>query len=146
MKKVFLFLIACIITSASFAQAGADKLLGVYFLEHGGDKSKVRVTKNADNTYKFQVFWMEKMYDKEGKLRVDKKNPDVSKQNTRADQIVLIKSLTYKDNVWKDGKIYDPTRGKFFDVEVKFKDAETLAVKGSWGIFSQTVYWKKLKE
>ncbi|MBR0503536.1 MAG: DUF2147 domain-containing protein [Paludibacteraceae bacterium] len=147
MRKSLSLLFFFFLSLSCFAQSAGDKLLGVYFLEHDGDRSKVRITKNPNNTYKVQVFWMENMYDKNGKLRVDQKNPDVSKRNTRADQIVLIKDLTYhKEGVWKDSKIYDPTRGSFFTVELKFKDAETLAVKGSWGIFSKTIYWKKLKE
>ncbi|MBP5423465.1 MAG: DUF2147 domain-containing protein [Paludibacteraceae bacterium] len=146
MKKIISIISLLLLVSYSFAQSAGDKLIGVYYLEHDGDRSKVRFTKNSDNTYKGQVIWMEKTRDEKGNLRVDKKNPDASKRNTPADRIVLIPSVTYKDGVWANGQIYDPTRGKFFTVELKFKDDETLAVKGSWAIFSQTIYWKKLKE
>lgn len=147
MKRVLLILSALLIATVSFAQSSpGDKILGIYAVDSGDDRSKARVTKNSDNSYRFQIFWMEKMTDSKGNIRRDVKNPDINKRNTRADQMVIIDRVTYKDGVWGDGQIYDPTRGKYFRVEIRFKDENTLAVKGMWGIFSQTVYWPKLKE
>ncbi|MDO4215088.1 MAG: DUF2147 domain-containing protein [Bacteroidales bacterium] len=68
----------------------------------------------------------------------------VSGAFAQADQIVLIDKVTYKNEKWADGKIYDPTSGKVFTVTLYFKDAKTLTVKGSIGPFFQRMYWTKM--
>ena len=146
MKKLFFSLLLSLVALAGFAQSAGDKLVGIYYIDHDGEHSKVKFTKTSNNTYQGQVIWLENAKDKDGNPRKDIKNPDKSKRNVPADQIVLIEKVSYKDGVWTDGEIYDPTRGKSFNVELRFKDAKTLAVKGSWGFFSQTVYWTKLEE
>lgn len=146
MKKATFTILLSLLTLIGFAQSAGDRIIGVYALEHNGEHSKVRFTKTGDNSYQGQVIWLDTVKDKNGKIRTDIKNPDEKKRNVRCDQIVLIDKVSYKDGVWAEGKIYDPTRGKFFTVELKFKDAKTLAVKGSWAFFSQTIYWTKLDE
>ena len=60
--------------------------------------------------------------------------------------IVIIDKVKYDGKgTWKDGKIYDPTRGRYFTVALSFKDENTLAVRGSVAFIGKTVYWKKLK-
>lgn len=65
----------------------------------------------------------------------------------QADKIVLIDNVTYnaKSNTWKGGQIYDPTSGKTFKVELYFKDAKTLTVKGMLGPFFERMYWTKIQ-
>lgn len=122
-----------------------DRILGVYSAERDGNLSRVRITKNGDG-YRAQVIWLDRPNDAQGKPRLDIHNPDPKKRTVRADQVVLIEKVTYRDGVWEDGEIYDPTSGKSYTVEVKMKDSDTLAVKGSLLLFSQTVYWKRIKE
>ena len=61
-----------------------------------------------------------------------------------ADKIVIIDKVTYEDGIWQNGKIYDPTSGKTYKVEIRFSDAKTLEVKGKLGPFFKKVYWTKL--
>ena len=100
--------------SASIASAstnGGDRILGVYKAVKDGAVSKVRISKIGDNTYKAQVFWLEKDKNPDGSLRTDLKNPDPAKRKTPSNQIVLIESVSYdsKEGVWNNGNIYDPT-------------------------------------
>jgi len=144
MKKAILFVVCCLMVSiTTFAQNSGDKILGTYRAVQDGNVSKVKFTKNG-NGYKAQIIWLEHPNNPDGTPKLDKKNSDKNKRSVRADQIVLIDKITYKDGVWSNGKIYDPTKGKSFNVEVKFKDAKTLQVTGSLLIFSQTVEWTKL--
>ena len=147
MKKFLLMLIACMMVGMSaFAQSNAgDKIIGTYKAIQDGNVSKVKISK-VGNGYKAQVIWLEEPNNADGTPKTDKKNPDASKRNNPADKIVLISKVTYdsKSNTWGNGKIYDPTKGKSFKVEIKFKDDKTLQVKGSLAIFSQTVTWTKL--
>lgn len=144
MKKVLLTLIVCLMAGISaVAQSDGDKIIGTYKAVQEGNVSKVKISKNGDG-YKAQIIWLEHPNNPDGTPKLDKKNPDKAKRNVHADKIVLVDKIKYKGGVWKDAKIYDPTKGKSFDVEMKFKDSKTLQVKGSLLIFSQTVEWIKL--
>ena len=79
---------------------------------------------------------------------MDIKNPDPAKRNTPSDQIVLIENVSYvaEDNEWKNGKIYDPTKGDVYRVVINFQDDKTLRVRGFLGPFSKSLYWYKLDE
>lgn len=131
------------ITSA-FAQA--DKVVGEYKAVRNGVTSKVKIFK-YNGGYRAQVMWVDNLKKADGSIRLDEKNPDKSKRNVRADQIVLIDKVVYneKDGEWAKGKIYDPTNGKTFTVTLYFKDDKTLTVKGSIGPFFERMYWTKTK-
>ncbi len=144
MKKALLTLIVCLMAGISaVAQSDGDKIIGTYKAVQDGNVSKVKISKNGDG-YKAQIIWLEHPNNADGTPKLDKKNPDKAKRSLHAGMIVLVDKIKYKGGVWKDAKIYDPTKGKSFDVEMKFKDAKTLQVKGSLLIFSQTVEWTKL--
>ncbi len=143
MKKLFFALLCCFVTVAAMAQNKADDILGTYKVKQNGENSKVVFKKKGDG-YTCQVIWLENMKEKDGSPRTDKKNPDKAKRNTPSDKIVLIDKVTYEDGQWTNGKIYDPTRGKFFKVTITFKDSKTLKVRGSWGPIGETVYWTKI--
>ena len=148
MMKQTIITLACLfaMVAPSFAQNFAgDKIIGTYWVEQDGDKSKVRFSKTDANTYKAQIIWIEKTKDEKGNLRTDMKNPDKAKRQTPASKIVLIEKVSFKNGIWTDGEIYDPTRGKSFTVNIWFDNANTLCVKGSFGPFSEKVYWKKLE-
>ncbi len=127
--------------SGAFAQA--DKVVGTYKAVRNGVTSKVKVFKYQDG-YRAQVIWVDNLKMEDGSNRLDVKNPDPAKRKVQADQIVLIDKVTYKNEKWADGKIYDPTSGKVFTVTLYFKDAKTLTVKGSIGPFFQRMYWTKI--
>ena len=113
-----------------------------------GAVSKVRISKIGDNSYKAQVFWLEKDKNADGSIRTDLKNPDPAKRKTPSNQIVLIESVSYdsKEGVWNNGNIYDPTSGKVYKTVVDFTDEKTLRVRGYLGPFSKSLYWHKIEE
>ena len=142
MKKI-VFLFAMMLMSISgFAQA--DKIIGAYKTVRNGDNSKVRVTKKG-NTYQAQVIWVDNLHNPDGTIKRDDKNPDASKRNTPADQIVIIESVTYNDGKWEKGRIYDPTKGKTYKVVLDFKSPTSLRVRGYIGPFSESMYWTKIE-
>ncbi|MCF0196767.1 MAG: DUF2147 domain-containing protein [Bacteroidaceae bacterium] len=143
MRRILGLLVAIIACVAAFAQA--DKVCGIYQVNHDGRESTVKVFKMSDGKYRAQVTWVKNLKNPDGSVRTDSKNPDKSKRKVTADKIVLIESVSYdaEDNVWNDGKIYDPTSGKSYNVTLSFKDEKTLIVKGSWGPFSKKVVWIK---
>ena len=151
MKKILMMIFCAMMLTPALAQGlndNGDNILGEYLTERGGTKSKVRVTKNADGTYKAQVFWVEKLYDESGNKRKDEKNPDKSLRNVDVDQIVLVKGLKYiaEDKEWGDAKIYDPTMGIKVNATAEFTDANTLKLRGTIMGIGKTLYWKRISE
>lgn len=145
MMKRFLmtiaFSVACI--CAVFAQA--DRIVGEYQCVHDGVDSRIKIFKYADG-YRAQCVWVSNLKMEDGSLRRDVKNPDPAKRNVTTDKIVIIDKVKFDGkDTWKDGKIYDPTRGRYFTVTLSFKDEKTLAVRGSVAFIGKSVYWKKLK-
>jgi uncharacterized protein (DUF2147 family) len=151
MKK-FLFTLMCAVlfvstTTAQDLNSKGDNIIGEYLYVKESGQSKIRFTKAADGTYTAQVFWVENDIDANGAKRKDTKNPDSKLRSVDLDKVVLIKGLKYDadDKEWTDSKIYDPSSGKTYSVDIEFKDANTLKVYGNiWGI-GKTVYWKKIK-
>ena len=149
--KRFLCLVAVGIYALSTALAASgnsgDRILGVYKAEKDGAVSKVRISKTGENTYRAQVFWIENETNPDGSIRTDRKNPDPAKRSTPSSQVVLIESVSYdaEEQKWQDGQIYDPTSGKTYKVVIVFDDPTTLRVRGYWGPFSSSMYWKKIE-
>ena len=144
MKKV-MSLITCLLMVAVSITAQTDKIVGNYKVERNGVASKVKIYKH-ENGYRAQVTWVDNLKKEDGSIRTDEKNPDKNKRNVRADQIVLIDKVTYdaKDNVWTNGKIYDPTNGKTYKVKLWFDGDKVLKMRGYIGPFFDTSEWKKI--
>lgn len=143
-KRVLLMVLMALFTcTGMMAQSAGDKILGTYHVVRNGQESKVKVTKNG-NGYKAQVCWLKEPNNPDGTPKRDLKNSDKSKRNTLSSEIVLIEKVTYENGEWKNGQVYDPTKGKTFNVVLKFEGDKTLKVKGNWGPFSSTSTWTKL--
>ena len=124
-----------------------DNIVGLYSTVHGGENTKIRVTKTGD-TYMAQVVWVENRLDKKGNVRLDEKNPDKSLRSVECDKIVLMKNLKYDSSkkMWGDTKIYDPTRGINANVKCSFSDDGVLFVKGSLLGITVTLKWIPIRE
>ena len=137
---MFVMLLAC---TGAMAQSAADKIVGNYKVIRNGQESKVKVFK-YNGGYRAQVYWLKEPNNPDGTPKRDVRNSDKSKRNVLSTQIVLVDKVVYKDGCWKDGRIYDPTKGDTFNVVMKFENDKTLKVKGNWGPFSSTSTWTKI--
>lgn len=153
MKRLF-FITLCLVLPlcGMYAQgdrnSSGDNIIGKYMVVHDVEKSKVEVTKQPDGTYKAQIYWVENAYDKNGKKRVDEKNPDKTLRNVPCDRIVLFWDLRYNPDKarWDKGKVYDPTRGLKVNLTSNFDKNGNLLIKGSLMGISETVVWKPISE
>lgn len=150
MKRIIITIIA--LASAAFMCAAqnnkADNILGKYSSVQGGEGYKVEVTKNADGTYKAQIYWIsEPMDPKTGKKKLDSKNPDKSLRNLPSDRVILFNGLKYNaaDQQWGDTKIYDPQRGIRVSCTAKFENAKVLNVRGSVLGIGETAVWTRVE-
>ncbi len=152
MKKIaFIALsaILCLFSGKAEAQIArnnsADGIIGNYFIDYNGEQSKVRCHKEKDGTYTFVNYWSKNMYDKNGNIYLDTKNPDKSLRNKPCNEMIIMWNLKYdsEKKVWK-GKIYDPTSGLRADATVQFTDKGMIAVRGSVLGIGKTVQWKPI--
>ena len=125
--RTFIITLICAIAMAlpTFAQNtlnnNADNIIGEYLTDRGGSKSKVRVTKSTDGTYKAQLFWVENPNDANGNKRKDVKNPDKKLRNTDIDKVVVIENLKYIKEEFLKGL-------SLADVEKYYKNYQTINV------------------
>ncbi|MCQ2139513.1 MAG: DUF2147 domain-containing protein [Bacteroidales bacterium] len=151
MKKIILSLVLAFVSVFAFGQNAlndkADSILGDYSSTQGGAQYKVHVTKNANGTYKAQIFWVSDPYDKNGKRNLDVKNPNKSLRSVPTDQVVLSDGLQYnaQDKTWGGTKIYDPQRGINAKVTASFEKDGTLKLRGTVLGIGESAYWKRIK-
>lgn len=133
---------------AQNTNGSADNIVGNYFVSHEGEDSKVTVTGHGDGTYQARVYWVKDSLDKDGRKRLDEKNPDKALRSTPCDNILLIWDLKYNPEKqrWEKGKIYDPTRGIRANATAFFAPDGKLQIKGSLMGFSETVVWERINE
>ena len=108
----------------------------------------MKIVKLSDDTYRGQVFWMERDKDAQGKKILDTKNPDKSLRTKPADQVVLFSGLKYdtKKRCWNDTKIYDPQRGLKAHMSAEFIADGRLRIKGSLLGISENVFWSRVEK
>ncbi len=149
MKKFICMLVAGLglLGSVAVQAQNPDQIVGVYKAVEEGKESKIRFTRQADGSYQGKIFWLKNPNNPDGTPKYDVKNPDKSKRGVRSDQVVVVEGVKYnaEKNVWDGGRVYNPTKGKTYKVEVSFEDARTLRVKGSLLGFSRSVYWQKIE-
>lgn len=149
MKKLVTVIAALAMCTGLFAQNDkADNIIGLYAGGSGKDAFKVKIVKLTDGTYKGQVCWVAELYDENGVLDVDDKNPDKSLRNTPANKIVLFTGLRYNDKKqqWDGTKIYDPNRGIKVSMTASFDGPKTLKIRGSVLGIGETEVWHRVEE
>ncbi len=146
MKKttILLALLFCF-SMASFAQTGADGCLGTWLT--GSKKGHVLVYKQGDR-YFGKIVWLKEPNDINGKPKVDSKNTDDKLKSRTIMGMVNLSNFKYEgENVWEDGKIYDPENGKLYSCKMTLNNANQLNVRGYMGIslIGRTDVWTRVK-
>ena len=148
---VALLAISMVFTTHVNAQSKADKILGYYLTyddETGAEKSQVQIYKDASGKYNGKIVWL-KEPNKNGKPKVDDKNPDTKLQNRAIIGLEMLKGFKFneKDNEWNDGSIYNPASGKTYSCYINFESATKIKIRGyigaSWMGLGKTAYWTK---
>lgn len=77
---------------------------------------------------------------------MDKKNPDVAKQQAPIIGLSNLLGFTYKGNgAYENGTIYDPANGKTYQCEIKL-EGDILKVRGFIGfsLLGRTEIWTRI--
>jgi len=140
--KYILAAILLLIMGNGSAQTKADDVVGVW-LTAGKEPAKIQVYRSGDKYYG-KIVWL-KYPEKDGKPRMDSKNPDKSKQSQQVIGLVILQHFKFDDDEWTDGDIYDPESGKTYSCTLSLKEKNILKVRGYVGIslLGRTEIWNR---
>jgi len=147
-----LFVIAMAFASTSNAQVKPDKILGYYLTyddETGAEKSQVQIYKDANGKYYGKIVWLKEPNNKDGKPKVDDKNPEAKLKTRPVMGLEMLKGFSFdkSDEEWNNGTIYNPSSGKTYNCYINFESATKVKIRGfigaSWMGLGKTVYWTK---
>jgi len=135
---LMLFLLASL---AVLAQNG-DAIVGKWLNASGEDQ--IWIYKKGDK-YFGKLGWI-KVPDRNGKPKVDEKNPDPALRTRPVLNLELLKDFTFNGENWENGTIYDPKSGKTYSCKMTLKD-NSLKIRGYIGIslFGRTEVLTRVK-
>ena len=130
MKKITTTLVLTILTIFSFAQVNED-VVGEWY---NAEKDAVITIFEDNSTLSGKITWMLYPNDEDGNPKTDPLNPDESLRSRARLGMVMMSGLTHiEGNVWDNGELYDPKKGKTYSGMITLKDANTLNLRGYVG-------------
>jgi uncharacterized protein (DUF2147 family) len=130
MKKITAALAFNILTLFAFAQTNAD-VIGEWY---NAEKDAVITLFEEGSTVSGKITWMKFPNDENGNPKSDPLNPDESLQNRARLGMVMMNSFEHiEGNVWDNGQLYDPKKGKTYSGKITLTDKNTLDLRGYIG-------------
>jgi uncharacterized protein (DUF2147 family) len=148
---LIIFMAAFMPASVKAQNKSADRIIGYYLTyddETGAEKSQVQICKATTGKYSGKIVWL-KEPNKDGKPKVDDKNPDPKLRSRPSLGLQILNNFTFdaKNSEWSDGTIYDPLKGKTYNCYIKFESETKLKIRGyigaAWMGLGRTVVWTK---
>jgi len=144
MKSLYIFVLFLLFTKVLYAQK-ADDVVGQWYSEK--NESLIEIYKTGNKFYG-KIIWLKEPL-RDGKPKVDDKNPDEKLRNRPLIGLVILKDFVFdgKDE-WSDGQIYDPKSGKTYSCYMKLENKDKLKIRGYIGIslIGRTTYWTRKKD
>lgn len=123
-----------------------DAVLGTWL--NGTKRGHVQIYKQGNN-YFGKLIWLKEPNDPAtNKPKLDAKNPDAKLKSRPLMNMNIMTNFEFDgDDVWDEGKIYNPEDGKTYSCKMTLKDANTLDVRGYVGIslIGKTQVWTRIK-
>jgi uncharacterized protein (DUF2147 family) len=144
MRIFSLFLVFGFFCATAFAQVSSNDVVGVW--KNGEGTAMIKIDKKGDS-YEGKIVWLKEPNDPDnGKPKIDKNNPEPTKQKSPVLGLTNVWGFKYKDGEWIDGYIYDPKNGKTYDciMSMSEKDKSKLNVRGyimGMTMFGRTDTW-----
>lgn len=138
MKHIVLLLLTLGFLNNIQAQEPSDKIIGIWLNEDKTNKIKIY---KASDTYSGKIVWIAQLEKNPGLNPKDKNNPNPEKRNKSILGMDIITGLTYSDDKWVNGTIYNPQKGIYVDCEVELHSDKQLNLVISKGMFSRTKTW-----
>lgn len=128
--------------TAQVDTTAANAVLGEWLTAEG--TSRILIYKSGEEFFG-KISWL-KEPEKDGKPRVDEKNPEERLRSEPLLGLVILRGFTFDgDDTWKGGKIYDPKSGNDYSAKMTLADPRTLNLRGYIlvPLFGRTETWTK---
>lgn len=137
---------AALSLALSAGAAHAAEPFGTWLTEDG--RARVRTERCGSDPSRLCGFivWGSKPLDETGKPKIDKSNPDPSKQARPQLGHQMLIGLQRNEEGRYEGKVYNADGGKFYDVTVWSDQAAVLTVKGCMLVFCASQSWKRVAD
>lgn len=130
MKKTILSIALAVSSVFAFAQTNAD-VVGEWY---NAEKDAVITLYEDGSTISGKITWMKFPNDDNGIPKTDPLNPDEKLRSRARLGMVMMKNFTHiEGNVWDDGNLYDPKKGKDYNGMITLADENTLTLRGYIG-------------
>jgi uncharacterized protein (DUF2147 family) len=145
-QRVFSFLLTLSLLGGStvFAQTEGNAIEGYWLTDN--KKAKFHIFKTASGSFAGRLIWMRSPNDKDGKPKMDTKNPNEKLRGRLLQDAIMITGLKWDtdDQEFKGGKVYDPTSGKTYNCFAKL-DGQELKLRGYVGVslLGKTTVWTR---
>ena len=142
MKKITTTLLFAFVGLLAFSQTNAD-IVGEWY---NAEKDAVITLFEENETVSGKITWMKFPNDDNGNPKTDPLNPDEKLKSRARMGMVLMTGFAYdEDNVWDDGELYDPKKGKSYSGMMTLKDKNTIDLRGYIGFsfIGRSSTWKR---
>ena len=130
MKKTIFTMALALASIFVFAQKNVD-VVGEWYNE---EKDAVITIFEDGKTLSGKITWMKFPNDENGNPKSDPLNPDESLRNRARMGMVMMTGFTYTEsNIWDNGELYDPKKGKTYSGKITLTDKNTLDLRGYIG-------------
>ena len=130
MKKITITLLFVFVGLLAFSQTNAD-IVGEWY---NAEKDAVITLFEEDETVSGKITWMQFPNDDNGNPKIDLLNPDEKLKSRERMGMVMMSGFAYdEDNIWDDGELYDPNKGKTYSGMMTLKDKNTIDLRGYIG-------------
>src|SRR5688572_6824534 len=133
MKSACLYIIAIVffvITSSFNSIRPGHQLIGVWESE---EKNLQIEMFEIDGEFFGRMIYFKCSTDEVMRTLKDIENPDKDLTKRHLLGLTLVTDLAYQgDNIWDDGKIYDPNSGRTFEARIQLTGPQSAIVRGYW--------------
>jgi uncharacterized protein (DUF2147 family) len=124
---VFLF---CALSTGFTTVDPANRLVGIWESEE--KNLQIEMFEDGDH-YAGRMIYFKCESDDVMRSLEDTENPDETLTGRKLLGLMLVTKLAYQgEDVWDDGKIYDPNSGYTFEARIQLTDPNTAIVRGYW--------------
>ena len=130
MKKITTTLLFAFVGLLAFSQTNAD-IVGEWY---NAEKDAVITLFEENETVSGKITWMQFPNDDNGNPKIDLLNPDEKLKSRERMGMVMMSGFAHdEDNIWDDGELYDPNKGKTYSGMMTLKDKNTIDLRGYIG-------------